>query len=307
MNLSVDLAGMKLATPLMVASGTFGFGEEFSKIEGFDYAAIGAIVLKGSTLQAQEGNPPPRIVETPSGALNSIGLQNYGVDHVVKDLLPRAKQLGPKIIANIAGTTADEYAEVAERFDAAGVDGLEINISCPNVKQGGMEFGRDPDAAAEVVAAVRAVTSGPVIAKLAPLVTDITVIARACIDAGAQVLSLINTLPGMVIDVESRRPLLGANYGGLSGPAIRPVAVRLVHAVYPVAEKAGIPLIGMGGITSATDALEFFLVGATAVAVGTALFWNPHAATEIIAELGNYLETHGAATVQDIVGTVHLK
>ena len=307
MNLSVDLAGMKLTTPLMVASGTFGFGEEFSKIEGFDYGAIGAIILKGTTRQPQEGNPPPRIVETPSGALNSIGLQNYGVDHVVKELLPRAKQLGPKIIANIAGTTTEEYAEVARRFDEAGVDALEINISCPNVKKGGMEFGRDPEAAAEVVAAVRAVTSRPVIPKLAPLVTDITVIARACIDAGAQALSLINTLPAMVVDVESRRPLLGANYGGLSGPAIRPVAVRLVHAVYPLAKKAGIPLIGMGGITSAEDALEFFLVGATAVAVGTTLFWNPHATAEIVAGVENYLERQGAATVQDIVGTLQLK
>jgi len=296
--LAVNLAGLQLANPMIVGSGTFGFGEEFINISSFANEDLGAITLKGTTLEPREGNKTPRVAETPSGMLNSIGLHNPGVDALIDDILPRIRKFKTRLIANIAGGSVEEYREVARRLAAAGgIDALEVNISCPNVHRGGVEFGTEPAAAADVVGAVREVWSKPLIAKLTPNVTRIATIAEACIEAGADILSLINTLRGMVIDTETRRPLLGANYGGLSGPAIKPLAVLLVHQTYQVAREKNVPLIGMGGISSASDAIEFMLAGASAFSVGTALFWNPSVCREILQGLRDYLARRGVGNV----------
>jgi dihydroorotate dehydrogenase (NAD+) catalytic subunit len=286
----------------MTASGTFGYGREFSQL--VDLNRLGAIVVKGLALRPVKGNRPPRIVETPCGMLNAIGLENVGVEAFVSQKLPFLRTLDTPVIANIYGTTVAEYAALAERLDEAeGVAGLEVNISCPNVKAGGVAFGVDPAAAAGVVAAVRGKTRKSVIVKLSPNVTDVALIARSVEGAGADAVSLINTITGMAIDVETRRPRLANVTGGLSGPAIKPVALRMV---WQAAAAVKVPVIGIGGITRAEDAIEFFIAGAAAVQVGTANFVNPAAAVEIAEGIERYLERHGIADLADLVGTIDL-
>lgn len=300
-NLTVEIAGLKLKNPVLTASGTFGFGTEYTPF--VDLNRLGAIVIKSLTLKPREGNPTPRIVETPAGILNSIGLQNPGVDCFLAEHLPYLRQFPTPVIASIAGNTVEEYVAVAERLTGAvGISALEVNISCPNVKQGGLQFGVDPSGAAQVTRAVKAVTNLPVIVKLTPNVTSIAEMAVAVAEAGADALSLINTLSGMAIDIHRHRPVLGNITGGLSGPAIRPVAVRAIWEVYQVVK---IPLIGMGGIVCAADALEFILAGARAVAVGTANFLNPCATTEILEGIEHYLEEKGIADINELVGAAH--
>jgi dihydroorotate dehydrogenase (NAD+) catalytic subunit len=301
-NLSVDICGLKLRNPVMTASGTFGYGEEFSPY--LDLEAIGAFVTKGLSLKPKAGNPTPRIVETRGGMLNAIGLQNVGIDAFIARKVPFLRTVNTPAIVNFFGNTQEEYAELASKLDGvAEVAALEVNISCPNVKQGGIVFGTDPAAAASVIAAVRAATTKPVIAKLSPNVTDVVAMARACVDAGADALSLINTLTGMAIDVRSRRPVLANVTGGLSGPAIKPVALRMV---WQVARAVKVPVIGMGGIMSATDALEFMLAGATAVQVGTANFLEPGVAGRIAREMEEYLTANGIDDVCDLIGALEV-
>jgi dihydroorotate dehydrogenase (NAD+) catalytic subunit len=300
--LAVEIAGIRMKNPVMVASGTFGFGKEYADL--VDLSKLGAIVTKGTSLEPWEGNPPERIAETPAGMLNAIGLQNDGVDSLINEKLPwlRSAALGVPVIVNIVGRTVDEYAEVARRLDGVkGVSGLEVNVSCPNVKEGGIAFGTDCGVLAEVVAAVRKATSLPVIPKLSPNVTDIAAMARACVGAGADAVSLINTLLGTAIDAETRTFKLANITGGLSGPAIKPVALRMV---WQVAQAVSVPVIGIGGIMTAEDAVEFLLAGADAIQIGTASFVNPNTAVEVAEGLDAYLERHGFAHVSGIVGAV---
>lgn len=299
-DLSVTIAGLALRNPVMTASGTFGYGEEFA--DYLDLERIGAFVTKGLSLKPRAGNPTPRIVETPGGMLNAIGLQNVGVDAFIEKKTPFLRRVNTPAIANFFGSTIDEYAELARRLEhVPEVAGLEVNISCPNVKQGGIVFGTDPSCAREVVAACRAVTRKPLFVKLSPNVTDIVAMALACEEAGADALSVINTLTGMAIDLERRRPVLANVTGGLSGPAIKPVALRMV---WQVSRAVKIPVIGIGGIMSAADALEFMLAGATAVQVGTASFINPGAAGEIVAGMEAWLERHGVDDVKSLIGAL---
>jgi len=305
--LAVDLAGLAMRNPMIIGSGTFAYGEEFINVAGFKNEDIGAITLKGTTLEPREGNATPRVAESASGMLNSIGLQNPGADAVVRDILPRLRVFQTRVIANVAGRTVEEYRKVAKKFsDAPEIDAVEVNISCPNVRRGGAEFGTDPTMAGEVIASVREVCKRPLIAKLTPNVTDITAIAEACIEAGADILSLINTLRAMVIDTATRRPVLGANTGGLSGPAVKPVAIMMVHQVYQIAKEKNVPVIGMGGISTANDALEFIIAGASAFSVGTALFWNPAVCKQIISGLRSYLIENQIDDVSKLVGTLKL-
>jgi dihydroorotate dehydrogenase (NAD+) catalytic subunit len=306
-DLRTNIAGIPLANPIIAPSGTFGFGEDFARFADFDNADIGAISLKGTTLEPRLGNPPPRIAETPAGILNAIGLQNPGVEVVVNEILPRLADTGlsTPLLANIAGETPGEYAVVAERFsEAPNVAAIEVNISCPNVAHGGLAFGASPDAAFEVVEAVRKVTTLPVIAKLTPNTARTSFVAGACIDAGADGLALINTLVGMVIDLKSCRPLLANKTGGLSGPAVRPVAVAKTYEVF-AAMGHRVPLIGMGGVSNADDALELILAGASAVGVGTALFSNHRAPREICDGLRAHLARLGLPRLTDAVGRAH--
>src|SRR5512136_878978 len=297
-DMSVEIAGLKLRNPVMTASGTFGYGQEFA--EYVDLERIGAFVTKGLSLKPRAGNPTPRIVETCGGMLNAIGLQNVGIDEFINSKVPYYRTIDTRVIANFFGTTVEEYAELAGRLDATPeVSGIEVNISCPNVKQGGIVFGTDPGAAAAVVEAVREKTLKPVIVKLSPNVTDIVAVARACVDAGADALSVINTITGMAIDLKSRRPVLANITGGLSGPAIKPIALRMV---WQVARAVDVPVIGIGGIMTATDALEFLLAGATAVQVGTASFLDPGAAGRIVREMEQYLVDNGIADVRELIG-----
>lgn len=299
-DMSVEIAGLKLRNPVMTASGTFGYGEEFSRY--VDLETIGAFVTKGLSLKPRAGNPTPRIVETPGGMLNAIGLQNVGIDAFIAKKVPFLRTVNTPAIANFFGYTPDEYAELAARLDGIPeVSGLEVNISCPNVKQGGIVFGTDPGCAASVVAACRAATKKPLIVKLSPNVTDIVEMAKACEGAGADALSVINTLTGMAIDLERRRPVLANVTGGLSGPAIKPVALRMV---WQVARAVKVPVIGIGGIMSATDALEFMLAGATAIQVGTASFVNPSAAQEIAEGMEKWLSERGIADVKSLIGAL---
>lgn len=290
-----------MKNPVATASGTFGYGREYS---GFvDLNRLGAVVIKGVTLVPREGNPTPRIAETPAGMLNSIGLENPGVDVVIKKHLPWLEQFDVPVIVNIAGDTAEDYARLAERLDGQrGVAGLEVNISCPNVKKGGLAFGSDPHSAAEVIRGVRAATRLPVIAKLSPNVTSIAEVAESVAAAGADAISLINTLLGMVIDVKSRRPLLANVMGGLSGPAVRPVAVRAVWQVYGAVK---VPIIGMGGITCAEDALQFIMAGASAVSVGMASFVNPRATLDVLEGLEGYMRDNNIGDVKKLIGIAH--
>ena len=299
-DLSVEIAGLRLRNPVMTASGTFGYGEEFSQYVNLE--TIGAFVTKGLSLKPRAGNPTPRIVETPGGMLNAIGLQNVGIDAFIQKKVPFLRTVNTPAIANFFGYTPDEYAELAAILDAIPeVRALEVNISCPNVKQGGIVFGTDPGCAASVVAACRAATKKPLIVKLSPNVTDIVEMALACEGAGADALSVINTLTGMAIDLERRRPVLANVTGGLSGPAIKPVALRMV---WQVARAVKVPVIGIGGIMSATDALEFMLAGATAVQVGTASFVNPGAAQEIAEGMEQWLTEQGIADVKSLIGAL---
>jgi dihydroorotate dehydrogenase (NAD+) catalytic subunit len=302
--LALDFCGLKLDSPVVLLSGCVGFGEEYTRVEGFSNKDAGAIVLKGTTLAPRLGNPPHRVWETPAGMLNAIGLQNPGVDYVVRKILPTLDFSETRFIANVCGSTIEEYAEVARRFDDSPIDALEINISCPNVKEGGVAFGNYPDMSARVIAACRAVTRKPLITKLSPNQTDIAANARACIDAGTDAFAVINTLTGMAIDVERRAPIIGNVQGGLSGPAIRPIALLKVHQVYKECRAHGVPIIGQGGIETAHDALEFVLAGATAVGLGTALFYDPLAAPKVNAGLDRYLRTHGYESIAALVGTL---
>ncbi len=301
-SLAVEIAGIRMKNPVMPASGTFGYGEEFAPF--LDLEGIGAIVTKGLSLRPKAGNPTPRIAETVSGMLNAIGLQNVGVDAFVKHKLPYLREINTPVIVNFFGNTLEEYAEVARRLsDIPEVAGVELNISCPNVKQGGIVFGTDPRAAAEVVKEVRRALAKPLIVKLSPNVTDITVIARAAEEAGADAISCINTLTGMAVDIRTRRPRIANRTGGLSGPAIRPVAVRMVHQVV---QAVKIPVIGIGGIMTAADALEFLIVGATAVQVGTANFVDPGAMGEIVAGIERFCVEEKIGDIRELIGSLKL-
>ena len=298
-DLSVELAGVPLKNPVVVASGAFGFGREYG--EFFDLSALGAICCKGLTLYYREGNPPPRIAETPMGMLNSVGLQNPGVDAFIRDELPFLRQHDVKVIANISGSTPEEYGVMCEKLSEAGVDMIEVNISCPNVKAGGLAYGTRPELAAEVTAEAKKHARVPVMVKLSPNVTDITEIARAAADAGADALSLINTLRGMRIDVNTRRPILKMNTGGLSGPAVLPVAVRMV---WEVANAVKLPILGMGGVSKGEDAAQLMLAGASAVAVGTALFADPYAPLKVRDGLAEIAARQGLGAVRALTGGV---
>jgi dihydroorotate dehydrogenase (NAD+) catalytic subunit len=302
--LSFRFCGLSFATPIVLLSGCVGFGEEYTRIEGFSNRDAGAIVLKGTTGKARLGNPPHRVCETSAGMLNAIGLQNPGVEQVVGHILPQLDFGETRFIANVCGSTIEEYVEVTRRFDDSSIDAIEINISCPNIKEGGVAFGNYPELSAQVVAACRRVTQKPLITKLSPNQTDIRENARRCIEAGSDALAVINTIMGMAIDVEDRRPVIGNVQGGLSGPAIKPIALLKVHQVYEVARPHGVPIIGQGGIVSATDALEFLIAGASAVGVGTALFYDPMAARRINEGIRAYLRKHGLANVTELVGTL---
>lgn len=295
-NLSVDLNGLILKNPVTVASGTFGFGREFS--EWFDLGVLGAISVKGLTLEPRQGNDSPRVAETPMGMLNSVGLQNPGVDKFIKEDLPWLRQFDTKIIANINGNTIPEYCAIAEKLSVTDIDSLELNISCPNVKAGGMAFGTDPAMVHEVVSAVRKSTGKHLIVKLSPNVRDIRETARAAEAGGADCLSMINTLTGMVIDTESRKPILARGIGGMSGPAVRPVAVRMVYETYGAVK---IPILGMGGLANGRDAIEMMLAGASAIALGTILFSNPLAPLEVLADMESYLIRHKLSSVTELV------
>ncbi len=298
-DLSVNIAGVSFKNPVIPASGTFGYGREYAKF--YDIGCLGGIAVKGTTLERREGNPPPRVAETPAGMLNSVGLQNPGVEYFIREELPYLKNTGVKIIANIAGSTPEDYAEMARRLNETDVDMIELNISCPNVKCGGAAFGTDPKVAGGITRLVKDATKKPVMVKLTPNVTDIALMAKAVESEGADAVSLINTLLGMRIDIKTKRPVLKNNVGGLSGPAVFPIAVRMV---WQVANAVKIPVIGMGGIATWKDAVEMMMAGASAIQIGAALFTDPYAPVEIIDGLNNYLDGNGIACVSDIVGAV---
>lgn len=300
----MKFCGLNFASPIVLLSGCVGFGEEYTRIEGFSNRDAGAVVLKGTTLEPRLGNPPHRVYETPAGMLNAIGLQNPGTDHVIRRILPELDFGETRFIANVSGSTVEEYVEVTRRFDQSPIDAIEINISCPNVKEGGVAFGNYPEMSAQVVEACRKVTRKPLITKLSPNQTDIRENARRCIEAGTDGLSVINTLMGMAIDVRSRRPVIGNVQGGLSGPAIKPIALLKVRQVYEVARPHNIPIIGQGGITTATDALEFIIAGASAVGIGTALFYDPMVCKRVNEGIAEYLRENGQGSVSELVGTL---
>lgn len=301
MNLEVCIGKLKLKNPVMTASGTFGYGEEYS--EFVDLNRLGAVVVKGLSLMPKEGNLTPRIVETPSGMLNSIGLQNIGIERFIKEKIPFLKRFNTSVIVNFFGDTREEYATAAEKLSCAdGLHGLEMNISCPNKQAGWSIFGTDPKVTFDVVSAVRKKTDLTLIVKLSPNVTDIALMAKVVEDAGADAVSVINTLTGMAIDIQTRKPKLANVRGGLSGPAIKPIAVRMV---YEVKQAVKIPIIGMGGIMNSDDAIEFIIAGATAVAVGTANFVNPMATMEILDGIIEYMKIHGIEDISSLTGTVN--
>ena len=302
--LALEFCGLKFASPIVLLSGCVGFGEEYTRVEGFSNREIGAIVLKGTTLKPRLGNPLHRVTETPMGMINAIGLQNPGVDHVVRNILPALDFGETRFIANVCGSTIDEYVEVTRRFDDSPIDAMEINISCPNVKEGGVQFGNYPDMSARVVAACRKATKKPLITKLSPNQTDIRENARLCIEAGSDGLAVINTISGMAIDLKTRRPVIGNVQGGVSGPAIKPIALLMVKKVYEVAGPKRVPIIGQGGIASAADALEFLIAGATAVGVGTALFHDPLLCPKINAGIAEYLCTAAIQSVSKLTGSL---
>jgi dihydroorotate dehydrogenase (NAD+) catalytic subunit len=297
-NLSVNLGGIKMKNPVAVASGSFGYGFEYADF--IDSSTIGAVIVKGTTLEPRPGNVPPRIVETPAGMLNAIGLENPGVDVFLHEYLPVLRARNVTVIANIAGNSVEDYAQMAARLEGhEGIAGIELNISCPNVKEGGLQFGTDPHMVKTVVAAVKAESSLPVMPKLSPNVTDIVAIARAAQEGGADCLSMINTLMGMAIDIRTRRPVLGNVFGGLSGPAIKPVALRMIYQVY---REVDLPILGGGGIMNTNDALEFIMAGASAVSVGTGVFVKPRLAAEIAAGLEAFLKQNNLQNIAALVG-----
>ncbi len=304
--LAVDFCGLSLATPLVLLSGCVGFGEEYTRVAGFSNRDVGAVCLKGTTMAPRLGNRPHRVAETPGGMLNAIGLQNPGTDNVVNHILPSLDFTETRFIANVSGSTVEEYAEVTRLFDNSPIDAIEINISCPNVKEGGVTFGNDPEMSARVVAACRAVTNKPLITNLSPNQTDIAGNARLCIEAGSDGFAVINTLMGMAIDIEQRTPIIGNNQGGLSGPAIKPIALLKVHQVYQVCKDHNIPIIGQGGIISAEDAIEFLIAGATSVGIGTALFYDPLICNKINQGIIDYLDRHGLSSVTQLSGSLTL-
>lgn len=299
--LATDLCGIKMKTPILTGSGTFGFGEEFADF--VDLSSIGGVVVKGTTLKPRRGNDGVRITETPAGMLNCIGLENPGVEVFLKETLPRIRQYDMNVIVNISGSSVEDYGLLAEKLDATDIAAIEVNISCPNVKEGGIVFGTDPQAAAAVTRAVKSHTGKPVIVKLSPNVTDIVCMAKAVEDAGADAISLINTLLGMQIDIRTWTPVLGNITGGLSGPCVKPIAVRMV---WQVAQAVHVPIIGMGGIMSAEDAVEFFLAGASAVAIGTANFTDPSCISKISDDLAAYLTAHRLENIHDLIGKIKI-
>ena len=302
-NLTVDFAGLKLATPVLTASGTSGYADELG--EFMDLSNLGGITTKSISLEPRKGNPTPRIVETSAGMLNAIGLANMGLEQFLQEKIPILEKLNSKIFVNLAGQTIDDYVAVTERLASQkAVDGFELNISCPNVKKGGITFGTDPKLIREITAAVKSVCMDkPLMVKLTPTVTDISITAQAAVDAGADALSLVNTFTAMVVDIDKQKPVLANRTGGLSGPAIKPMAVYLVNKVYnEVAKDAGIPILGMGGVRTAADALEFIIAGATAVAVGTATFVYPDTAEKVAVGLRNYCRNKGISDIRELIG-----
>ncbi len=301
MNTAVNLAGIKMKNPVTVASGTFGYGREFSNF--FDLSKLGGIITKGTSLKPKSGNKPSRVYETPSGMLNSIGLQNPGVEYFAQNDLPFLKKFDTAIIVNACGSSIEEYVELCKVLNKLDIDGVELNLSCPNVKAGCMAFGNTYEGVKQVTSEVRKVLDKPLIVKLTPNVTDIVSIAKAVEDAGADGVSLINTLLGMKIDIDKRKPVLANNTGGLSGPAIRPVAVRMV---YQVAQAVNIPVLGMGGIVNGEDAIEFMLAGATAISIGAGNFINPYTSVKTVEEIENYMKKYDIEDINSIVGTVQM-
>ena len=304
-DLSIDFAGIKLKNPVFTASGTCGYGDELSDF--MDVSALGGFITKSITLKPRKGNPTPRIVETDAGMLNAIGLANIGLEQFIAEKMQIIEQLGIPVFVNVAGQTIDEYVAVAQKLaEQNALAGIELNISCPNVKEGGITFGKDPSQVEKITKAVKkAVGKKVLIVKLTPTVTDISATARAAIEGGADVLSLVNTFTAMAIDIETRKPILANRTGGLSGPAIKPMAVYMVHKVYcEVAKAANIPILGLGGITTASDAVEFIIAGASAVAIGTATFAQPDCAIRIIDGIRDYLQRHKMSSVADLVGSL---
>ena len=302
--LHVDFCGLSFTSPIVLLSGCVGFGEEYTRIDGFSNQEVGGVCLKGTTLQPRLGNAPHRLAETHDGMLNAIGLQNPGVDAVVHDILPRLDFTETRFIANVSGSTIEEYAEVTRRFDDSPIDAIEINISCPNVKAGGVAFGNDPQMSARVVTACREVTKKPLITKLSPNQTDIQYNAKCCIDAGSDAFAVINTVMGMAIDIKTRQPVMHNNQGGLSGPAIKPIALLKVHQVHQVCRPHNIPIIGQGGIVDATDAIEFLLAGSSAVGLGTGLFYDPLCCKKINQGIVNYLDENNHQSIVEIIGSL---
>ena len=305
-NLKTQFCGMSLDSPIVLLSGCVGFGEEYTRIQGFSNADVGAICLKGTTLEPRLGNIPHRVTETPSGMINAIGLQNPGTDVVINEIMPNLDKTETRFIINISGSSVEEYGEIAKRFDDTDIDAIEINISCPNVKEGGVAFGNDPDMSYRVVELCRKNTTKPLITKLSPNQTDIAHSAQRCIDAGTDGLAVINTLMGMAIDTQSRRPIIGNNQGGLSGPAIKPIALLKVHQVYQVSKHHNVPIIGQGGITTVNDALEFIIAGSATVGIGTSLFYDPLVCNKINDGISQYLIDNKLNSIDELVGTLTL-
>ena len=305
-NLQTSFCGMSLSSPIILLSGCVGFGEEYTRIKGFSNSDIGAVCLKGTTLEPRLGNKLHRLAETPNGMLNSIGLQNPGTKTVIDEIMPGLDKNETKFIINISGSSVEEYGEIAKHFDNTDIDAIEINISCPNVKEGGVAFGNDPEMSFRVVEICRKNTTKPIITKLSPNQTDIAANAVRCIEAGSDGLAVINTVMGMAVDVETKRPVIGNNRGGLSGPAIKPIALLKVHQVYQVSKKYSVPIIGQGGIVSAKDAIEFIIAGADTVGVGTALFYDPLVCTKINSGISQYLEDNNIKNLDSLVGSLQL-
>ena len=305
-NLQTSFCGMSLSSPIILLSGCVGFGEEYTRIKGFSNSDIGAVCLKGTTLEPRLGNKLHRLAETPNGMLNSIGLQNPGTKTVIDEIMPGLDKNETKFIINISGSSVEEYGEIAKHFDNTDIDAIEINISCPNVKEGGVAFGNDPEMSFRVVEICRKNTTKPIITKLSPNQTDIAANAVRCIEAGSDGLAVINTVMGMAVDVETKRPVIGNNRGGLSGPAIKPIALLKVHQVYQVSKKHNVPIIGQGGIVSAIDAIEFIIAGADTVGVGTALFYDPLVCTKINSGISQYLEDNNIKNLDSLVGSLQL-
>jgi dihydroorotate dehydrogenase (NAD+) catalytic subunit len=305
-NLQTSFCGMSLNSPIILLSGCVGFGEEYTRIKGFSNSDVGAVCLKGTTLEPRLGNKLHRIAETPNGMLNAIGLQNPGTNAVINDVMPGLNKKETKFIINISGSTVEEYGEIAKHFDDSDIDAIEINISCPNVKEGGVAFGNDPEMSFRVVEICRKNTTKPIITKLSPNQTDIASNALRCIEAGSDGLAVINTIMGMAIDIEKKKPVIGNNQGGLSGPAIKPIALLKVHQVYQVSKRYNVPIIGQGGIVSAKDAIEFIIAGADTIGIGTALFYDPLVCQEINAGISKYLIDHNVQDVKSLVGSLSL-